>query len=60
MYKLGAAEIRLIKKYNHDIDVIKVICNDAYNTGSEDTYKDAYDYGFSDGYSYRVSEEHNL
>lgn len=33
MYKLGAAKIRLIKKYNHDIDglidVIKVICNDA-------------------------------
>lgn len=50
MYKLDAADIRLIKKkYNHDIDglidVIKVICNDAYNTGLED------------GYSYRLKEE---
>ena len=50
MYKLSNAELRLIKNYQRDIDgfidVIKVICNDAYNTGTEDGYHT----GFSDGY----------
>lgn len=39
MYNLSDVELRLIKKYQHDIDglidVIKVICNDAYDTGYE-------------------------
>lgn len=56
MYNLRANDIRLIKQYNHDldglIDVVKVICNDAYNQGNED----GYNYGFHDGYEYRIRE----
>ena len=59
MYKLSVADIRLIKKYQHDvdglIDVIKVICDDAYNNGNED----GYDLGFKVGYGYRRREEQN-
>lgn len=56
MYNLKADEIRLIKKYNHDldslIDVVKVLCHDAYNKGNEDGYS----YGFHDGYDYKIRE----
>lgn len=59
MYKLNSKDIRLIMKYQHDmdglIDVIKVICNDAYNTGADD----GYDLGFKVGYDYRRREEEN-
>ena len=51
MHNLKADEIRLIKKYNHDldnlIDVVKVLCHDAYNKGLED----GYDQGFNVGYN---------
>ena len=60
MHNLKADEIRLIKKYNHDldglIDVVKVICNDAYNKGTED----GYDQGFDAGYYFRIREENLL
>lgn len=59
MYKLSSADIRLIKRYDHDldglIDVVKVICNDAYNNGADD----GYDLGFKVGYGYRRREEEN-
>lgn len=47
MYNLKADEIRLIKKYNHDldglVDVVKVLCHDAYNKGLEDGYDQGFD-----------------
>ena len=47
MHNLKAAEIRLIKKYNHDldglIDIVKALCNDAYNKGLEDGYDQGFD-----------------
>lgn len=58
MKELTASEVRLIKQYNHDldglIDVVKVICDDAYKFG----YQDGYNYGFHDGYDYRIREGH--
>lgn len=60
MYKLDIKELHLIKQYNHNldslIDVVKVLCNDAYNRGLEDGYGQ----GFDAGYYFRIKEEHSL
>ena len=54
MHNLKADEIRLIKKYNHDldglIDVVKVLCHDAYNKGFEDGYETGEHVGWCDCY----------
>lgn len=53
MYKLSSENIKLIRKCQYDmcslLDIIKVIMNDAYNTGSEDGYDTGYNDGFMDG-----------
>lgn len=53
MYNLSNADINLIIRYHDDIDglidVVKVICNDAYNNGNEDGYDTGYYQGYNDG-----------
>lgn len=44
MYQVRNEDINLVIKYHDDIDtlidIIKVMCNDAYYTGMEDSYTD--------------------